>query len=306
MPQAMPQNPGNSTEFNEKRTSAPGSGSEISDMVSSHELGIEVESQSHGNNQYPPVLPKSQPLSSQKPNFEIYEKEKRIEPCAPAEGAGKDDIIFSGKVEIILKEQFVSNVSHTIPRLEKIQNDSKIPDYVCQKIAEAMSLLKMDLNCKGLGKRPNINATKKTNKKCHTFEATNNSLDQGDDMINVEVDHIDNEPLHTECPPILDEKIHDETPPVSPQNIQAFQERETIQHDKMGQDMTDIMPDPELEVLSSANFQGIFLSRIEAFGNILNHHSNITQESCKKGLDNINGTIYQQMMLIHSCLLVLR
>ncbi|MBW0553757.1 hypothetical protein O181_093472 [Austropuccinia psidii MF-1] len=53
----MPQTPGNSTEFHEQRTSAPESGSEISDIVSSHELGIEVESQSHENNQDPPVLP---------------------------------------------------------------------------------------------------------------------------------------------------------------------------------------------------------------------------------------------------------
>ncbi|MBW0575644.1 hypothetical protein O181_115359, partial [Austropuccinia psidii MF-1] len=54
---------------------------------------------------------------------------------------------------------------------------------------------------KGLGKRPNIHATKKTNKKRRTFEATKDSRDQGDEMINVEVDHIDNEPLHTEPPP---------------------------------------------------------------------------------------------------------
>ncbi|MBW0535740.1 hypothetical protein O181_075455, partial [Austropuccinia psidii MF-1] len=42
---------------------------------------------------------------------------------------------------------------------------------------------------KGLGKIPNINATKKTNKKRHTFEAAKYAWDQGDDMINVEVDH---------------------------------------------------------------------------------------------------------------------
>ncbi|MBW0561326.1 hypothetical protein O181_101041 [Austropuccinia psidii MF-1] len=50
---------------------------------------------------------------------------------------------------------------------------------------------------KGLGKRQNLNF----NKKPHTFEATKDSRDQGDDMINVEVDHIDNEPPHTESPP---------------------------------------------------------------------------------------------------------
>ncbi|MBW0486909.1 hypothetical protein O181_026624, partial [Austropuccinia psidii MF-1] len=53
----MAQTPGNSTEFNERPTSAPESGSEISDMASSRELGIEAESQSHEDNQDPPVLP---------------------------------------------------------------------------------------------------------------------------------------------------------------------------------------------------------------------------------------------------------
>ncbi|MBW0500233.1 hypothetical protein O181_039948, partial [Austropuccinia psidii MF-1] len=53
----MAQTPGNSTEFNELPTSAPESGSEISDMASSCELGIEVESQSHEDKQDPMVLP---------------------------------------------------------------------------------------------------------------------------------------------------------------------------------------------------------------------------------------------------------
>ncbi|MBW0506735.1 hypothetical protein O181_046450 [Austropuccinia psidii MF-1] len=108
-------------------------------------------------------------------------------------------------------------------------------------------------------------------------------------MINVEVDHIDNEPPHTESPPVLGETIHDATPLSSSRNIQGFQERETIKHDTMGQDMTDIMPDPEPKVTFSANLQGIFLSIIEEFGNILNCHSNITQESLKRGLDNISS-----------------
>ncbi|MBW0532929.1 hypothetical protein O181_072644, partial [Austropuccinia psidii MF-1] len=138
----MAQTLGNSTEFNEQPTSAPESGIEISDMASSHELGIEVESQSHEDNQDPPVLPECQPPSSQKPNFKSYEKEKTVEPCAATE----DDVSFSGQVEIISKEQFVSNIAQTIPRHLKIQNDSKIPDYVRQKIAGAMRLLKMDLN----------------------------------------------------------------------------------------------------------------------------------------------------------------
>ncbi|MBW0584549.1 hypothetical protein O181_124264 [Austropuccinia psidii MF-1] len=220
----MPQTLANSTEFHEQKTLAPESGSEISDMVSSHELGIEVESLAHGSNADPPVLPEcehrfilnicslskpdtffiafisAQHPSSQKPNFKSYEKEKTVEPCAPTEDAVQDDVIFSGEVEIISKEKFVSNIYQTIPRLKKIQNDSKIPDHVCQKIAEAMSLLKMDWNRKGLGKIPNIHATKKTNKKHCTFEATKDSRDQGDEMINVEVGHIDTQPPNTESP----------------------------------------------------------------------------------------------------------
>ncbi|MBW0506442.1 hypothetical protein O181_046157 [Austropuccinia psidii MF-1] len=157
----MPQTLGGSTEFHEQTTLAPESGSEISDM----------------------------------------EKKKTVEPCALTEDAGQDDMIFSGEVEIISEEQFVSNIAQTIPSDEKIGNDSKIPDYVHQKISEAMSLLKIDLNCKGLGKRRNIHATNKTNKKRCTFDATKDAWDQGDDMINVEVDHIDNEPPHTASPP---------------------------------------------------------------------------------------------------------
>ncbi|MBW0550988.1 hypothetical protein O181_090703 [Austropuccinia psidii MF-1] len=100
-------------------------------MVSSHELSIEVESLEHEINPDPPVLPEcdlrfilniyslSKPdsfviaflpaktPSSQKPDFKIYKKEKTVEPCAPAEDAGQDDIIFSGEVEIISIEQFV-------------------------------------------------------------------------------------------------------------------------------------------------------------------------------------------------------
>ncbi|MBW0576399.1 hypothetical protein O181_116114 [Austropuccinia psidii MF-1] len=170
----MPQTLANSTEFHEQTTSAPESGSEISDMVSIHELGISVESLAHEINPDPPVLLEcehrfilnicslskpdtfviafisDQPPSSQKLNFQIYEKEKTVEPCALKEDAGQDDIIFSGEMEIISKEQFVSDIAQKIPRLEKIQNDSKIPNYVHQKIAEAMSLLKMDLNRKSI------------------------------------------------------------------------------------------------------------------------------------------------------------
>ncbi|MBW0557788.1 hypothetical protein O181_097503 [Austropuccinia psidii MF-1] len=143
-------------------------------MVSRNELCIEVESLEHESNPDPPVLPEcehrfisnicniskpdtfvidfilAQPPSSQKPNFRSYEKKKTVEPCAPTEDYRQDDIILSGEVEIISKEQFVSNIAQTIPRLKKIQNDSKIAYYVFQKISEAMSLLKMDLNHKSI------------------------------------------------------------------------------------------------------------------------------------------------------------
>ncbi|MBW0530108.1 hypothetical protein O181_069823 [Austropuccinia psidii MF-1] len=230
-------------------------------MVSSHELGIEVESLAHENNPDPPFLPESQPSS--------YEKEKTVEPSAPTEDSGKDDIIFSGEWEIISKEQVCLKHCSNNPKARKIQNDSKIPDYVRQNNAEAMSLLKMDFNHK---------IRKKTNKKHRTFEAAKDSRDKADEVMNVEVGHIDNQPPHTGSSPILNETIHDETPPASPQNIQAFQERETMKPDTMGQDMTDIIPDPEQEMSSSANFQGIFLSCMEEFGDILNYHSNITQQ----------------------------
>ncbi|MBW0508481.1 hypothetical protein O181_048196 [Austropuccinia psidii MF-1] len=145
MPQPLPQTPGNSTEFNELQTSAPESGSEISDIVSSHELGIEVESLAQKGNPDPPVLPEcehrfilnicslskpdtfsialfsAQPPSSQKPNSKRYEKEKTVETCAPTEDAGKDDIIFRGEVKILSKEQFVSNIAQTIPSPKKFK-----------------------------------------------------------------------------------------------------------------------------------------------------------------------------------------
>ncbi|MBW0539488.1 hypothetical protein O181_079203 [Austropuccinia psidii MF-1] len=143
MPQPLPQTLGNSTKSNEQQTSAPEGGSEISDMVSSHELGIGVESLAHESNTDPPVLPEyehqfilhifslskpdtfviasnaAQPLSSQNPNFKIYKKEKTVEPFIPTEDAGKDDIICSGEVQIISKEQFVSNLAQTIPWLKR-------------------------------------------------------------------------------------------------------------------------------------------------------------------------------------------
>ncbi|MBW0482892.1 hypothetical protein O181_022607 [Austropuccinia psidii MF-1] len=108
--------------------------------------------------------------------------------------------------------------------------------------------------------------------------------------MNIKADNNDNERPHAEAPPLLNETIHDEKPPASPQNIQTFQEREEIKDDTMGQeDITVIMPKTDPKVSTSANVQGIFLSFIAELGDILNYHSNITQESWKRGLDNINS-----------------
>ncbi|MBW0466035.1 hypothetical protein O181_005750 [Austropuccinia psidii MF-1] len=114
-------------------------------MVISHELGIEVENLSNERNPDPPVLPEyelrfilnicnlsnpdsffiafvpAQPPRSQEPNFKSYEKEKTVEPCVPIEDAEQDDVIFSGKVEIISKEQFFSNIAQTIPKLKEFK-----------------------------------------------------------------------------------------------------------------------------------------------------------------------------------------
>ncbi|MBW0526314.1 hypothetical protein O181_066029 [Austropuccinia psidii MF-1] len=100
MPQPLLQTPVNATDFNELETSAPESGSEISDMVSSHELGIEVESLAHESNPDPLVLPEcehrfnlnicnlskpetffiafisAQPPSSHKPNFKAMRRKR--------------------------------------------------------------------------------------------------------------------------------------------------------------------------------------------------------------------------------------
>ncbi|MBW0462378.1 hypothetical protein O181_002093 [Austropuccinia psidii MF-1] len=131
----MAQTPGNSTEFNELQTSAPESGSEISDMASSRELGIEVESQSHEDNPDPPVLSESYPPSSQKPNFKSYEKEKTVEPFVLTEDSGQDDVIINGEVKIISKEQFVTNIAQPIPIdiSEKISEDKNLvePVWLC-------------------------------------------------------------------------------------------------------------------------------------------------------------------------------
>ncbi|MBW0486441.1 hypothetical protein O181_026156 [Austropuccinia psidii MF-1] len=62
-----------------------------------------------------------------------------------------------------------------------------------------------------------------------------------------------------------------------------------MKHDTMGLDMTDIVPEPEPKVSTSSNDAGIFLSHFEEFREIFNYQSNITQESWKRVLDNINS-----------------
>ncbi|MBW0529490.1 hypothetical protein O181_069205 [Austropuccinia psidii MF-1] len=170
----MPQTLGNSTEFHEQTASAPESGSQISDMVSSHELGIKVESLAHESNPDPPVLPEcehrfilnifslskpdtfviafisAQPPSSQKPNFKSYEKEKAVEPCTPIEDSGQDDEFSVGRLKVYPR----NNLSQKL--LKKSQGSKKLKMIVkflimcIEKLAVAMSLLKMDLNHKSI------------------------------------------------------------------------------------------------------------------------------------------------------------
>ncbi|MBW0507204.1 hypothetical protein O181_046919 [Austropuccinia psidii MF-1] len=115
MPQPMPQAPRISEQLNQLPTSSPESVSEISDMVISNELGIELEILAHENNQDPPVIPESfilsQPSSSQKTDLKSYEKKITVEPCAPTEDVGQDEVISSGKFEIISKKPFSSKIS---------------------------------------------------------------------------------------------------------------------------------------------------------------------------------------------------
>ncbi|MBW0525495.1 hypothetical protein O181_065210 [Austropuccinia psidii MF-1] len=115
----MTQTLGNSTEFHEQRTSAPESGSEISDIVSSHELGIEVEIQSHENNQDPPVLPESSKLS--KTYFYDLSDGKDCGTLLTNRRCWARSLNIQWQVEIISKEQFVSNIAQKIPRLEKFK-----------------------------------------------------------------------------------------------------------------------------------------------------------------------------------------
>ncbi|MBW0539046.1 hypothetical protein O181_078761 [Austropuccinia psidii MF-1] len=107
-------------------------------------------------------------------------------------------------------------------------------------------------------------------------------------MINVEVGHTDNQPPHTESPPYsMKQSMMKPLPPLV-EIFKPFKKGRQLIHDTMGQDMTDIIPDPESKVSSSASFEGIFLSRMEELGDTLNYHSNITQQSWKRELDNIN------------------
>ncbi|MBW0580155.1 hypothetical protein O181_119870 [Austropuccinia psidii MF-1] len=90
-----------------------------------------------------------------------------------------------------------------------------------------------------------MKATKK-NKKCCNFDGSKDALDQGDEIINLEVSHNDNEAPKPEAPLI------------SPQNIQASQDHEKLQYDIMSQDMNDIAWETEPKVANSTNDQGCF------------------------------------------------
>ncbi|MBW0464240.1 hypothetical protein O181_003955 [Austropuccinia psidii MF-1] len=184
MPQPMPQTLGNLTELNELPASGLESGSEISYMVSSNEVGMEVESLEHENNQNPPIL---------------------LE-CA---------------------HKLILNIS----------NLSKPDDFFIAFIsAKPLSSQKPNLKRQSFRKTPDIN---------HIIEATKDSLDQGDDIINLEADHNDNEGPKAE------------TPATSPQNIQTSKESKNLKNDAMGQDMNDIVPEPEPKVSTSTNYQEI-------------------------------------------------
>ncbi|MBW0484741.1 hypothetical protein O181_024456 [Austropuccinia psidii MF-1] len=115
------------------------------------------------------------------------------------------------------------------------------------------------------------------------------SLVQCNDVINIEVDHNYNEDQQIETHLALKECIQAETPPSSLEDTQECQENEKLKNDTMGEDITDIISEPEPEESTSANDQGMFSACIPDFGNILNYYSNITQESWKVGLDDINS-----------------
>ncbi|MBW0488763.1 hypothetical protein O181_028478 [Austropuccinia psidii MF-1] len=166
MPQPILQTPRISTELNQLSTSTPEIGSKFSYMNSGNELGIEVEILETENNLDPAVLPEcvpefilnifmltktdsifiafnaDQPSSSQKPNVKSYQKETTVDFCAPTEDVRQDEVIFSGKVEIISEEKYFLKI------VKKLQNNSIIPDYVHQRVGEEIILLKMDLKCK--------------------------------------------------------------------------------------------------------------------------------------------------------------
>ncbi|MBW0531437.1 hypothetical protein O181_071152 [Austropuccinia psidii MF-1] len=140
---------------------------------------------------------------------------------------------------------------------------------------------------KGLGKRPNIHATKKPTKNAVPLRRQKipgiKVMKQSMLIWTILIMNL----CILKAPPYsMKQSIM--KPLFPPQNIQAFQEREKIKHDTMGQDITDIMPYPEPKVSSSPNVQGILLSCIEELGDILPYHFNINQESWKRGLANIN------------------
>ncbi|MBW0556262.1 hypothetical protein O181_095977 [Austropuccinia psidii MF-1] len=104
----------------------------------------------------------------------------------------------------------------------------------------------------------------KNNKKCCTFETEKDSLYQGDDIFNLEVNHNDDEGPQAKIPLALNETIHNETTPFSPQRIKESQEHEKCKNDAMGQDMSDIIPAPVPKVSTSANYQEIIYPELKS------------------------------------------
>ncbi|MBW0498151.1 hypothetical protein O181_037866 [Austropuccinia psidii MF-1] len=102
---------------------------------------------------------------------------------------------------------------------------------------------------KGSGKTPNIYLTKKNNKKHRNFDSSKDSLHQGDYIINLEVDHNDNEDLKTKTPLELNCTIQDKTLLAPPQTNQESHESVMLKNDTMGGDMTELIPETEPEVI---------------------------------------------------------
>ncbi|MBW0501107.1 hypothetical protein O181_040822 [Austropuccinia psidii MF-1] len=57
------------------------------------------------------------------------------------------EVLFGAEIELITKEQFLTNSSQIDPILEGISKDARIPQYVRQKLQKARELLVADIDC---------------------------------------------------------------------------------------------------------------------------------------------------------------